>query len=85
MTGIKDADLYQLLAYTTATQLRDGVLIYARGEAEPVTHVIPFAEKQLHVTALDLAGEPHEILAEIGDVSGLIRRLYRRSQVPRVA
>ena len=85
VTGIKHVDLYQLLAYTTATQLRDGVLIYARGEAEPVTHVIPFAEKQLHVTALDLAGEPHEILAEIGDVAGLIQRLYRRSQVPRVA
>ena len=44
-TGSKHADLYQLLAYCVATRLPRGMLIYAAGVAEPVTHrVLLFAQ-----------------------------------------
>ncbi|MHB0960427.1 MAG: 5-methylcytosine restriction system specificity protein McrC [Pirellulaceae bacterium] len=33
--GIKHPDLYQLLAYTVATDLPNGLLVYAAGEGEP--------------------------------------------------
>ncbi|MCA1707459.1 MAG: McrC family protein [Actinobacteria bacterium] len=38
--GIPNADLYQLLAYTTALDLPDGLLIYAAGEYPAGTHSV---------------------------------------------
>ena len=40
-----NADIYQLLAYTTAADLMRGTLIYAKGEAEPVEYVIRHARQ----------------------------------------
>ncbi|MFZ4434387.1 MAG: McrC family protein [Microthrixaceae bacterium] len=75
VAGIKHADLYQLLAYTTATGLDEGLLIYAQGEAEPREHVVRFADKRLHVTAVNLSGSPDSILEEIARVGTLINSL----------
>lgn len=72
VAGIKHADLYQLLAYTTATGLDGGLLIYAHGEAEPREHAVRLAGKTLHVTAVDLSGGPLAILAEVARVGDLI-------------
>lgn len=71
--GIKHADLYQLLAYTIATGLDRGMLIYAAGEAAPVVHDIAMVDKQLEVVSLDLTGTPDEILAQIASVAERIR------------
>ncbi len=61
----KEPDLYQLLAYTTATRVHTGFLVYAAGESDPVTHLVPLAGKNLTVTTLTLSNKPEEILDEI--------------------
>lgn len=60
-----NADLYQLLAYTTAHDLPRGMLIYAKGEAEERTYTVRFAGKQLEVFALDLSGTLDEIIDRV--------------------
>jgi 5-methylcytosine-specific restriction enzyme subunit McrC len=75
VAGVEHPDLYQLLAYVTAADLPGGLLIYAAGEAEPGSHVVVHAGKELQVTVLDLAGPPPAILAQIATIAGRIRRL----------
>lgn len=70
----KHPDLYQLLAYTVASNLHEGMLIYAAGSAEARTHKVKFAEKTLHVLALNLSGSPSEVLKQIRDVGNEISR-----------
>ena len=72
---IPNADLYQLLAYTTALDLPGGLLIYAKGEAEPAEYPVRNAGKRLEVVALDLAGEVEEILDSIGSLARRVSRL----------
>ena len=43
---IPNADVYQMLAYLTALQLEDGLLVYAAGEDVPHTITVPFADKR---------------------------------------
>lgn len=74
-TEIPNADLYQLLAYTTALQLDDGLLIYAAGEHDTGTHTVRHAGKRLHVVALNLAGPPAEVLDQIQQLASSIRSL----------
>jgi len=77
----KNPDLYQLLAYATATQLNEGFLIYAATETDPVRHLIPFAEKQLHVRTLHLDADPSNIFAEIDELAGIISSSRPNSQL----
>ena len=77
----KDSDLYQLLAYTTATQVDTGFLIYAAGESEPVTHTVRFADTDLVVETLTLDNEPEAILDEIGALAERISNA-RYQQTP---
>ena len=72
----RSPDLYQLLAYCTATHLSDGLLVYASGEAEPLSHVVRFSDKRLHVRILGLDGEPEAILDEVRHLSLFINSLY---------
>lgn len=78
---IPNADLYQLHAYTTATDLPGGLLIYAAGEGEPGTHVVRHADKRLTVMAVDLAGDPDVVLAGISRVADQIRGLMRMPNI----
>jgi 5-methylcytosine-specific restriction enzyme subunit McrC len=73
--GVKHADIYQLLAYTIAADLPGGLLIYAAGEDDQVTHEIVQLGKRIQVVPLDLAGTPDQILAQIGEVAGQIDNL----------
>jgi len=75
VAGVTHPDLYQLLAYATASGLRDGLLVYAAGEGEPATHEIPLAEKQLHVRSLVLGGDLATLRAEVRAVAAEVRRL----------
>lgn len=75
--GILHPDLYQLLAYTVATQLAIGLLIYAKGEAEPAVHEVSYLGKKLEVRTLDLSGSPREILTQTASLAERIREIRR--------
>jgi 5-methylcytosine-specific restriction enzyme subunit McrC len=74
VTGIKHPDLYQLLAYTVASGLPCGLLIYAAGEGEPRRHEVVRIGKELEVMTLELSGSAEEILRTIGDAASVVRR-----------
>ena len=75
--GIKHPDLYQLLAYTVAANLPCGLLVYAAGEGEPITHEVVEVEKRLEVVTLDLSGDPEEILGQVEAVAERIHEMAR--------
>ena len=70
----RSADYYQLLAYTTALDLPEGVLIYCQADGgEPAREVtVRHAGKRLHVRALNLSGSPAEVADEIEDLASWI-------------
>jgi 5-methylcytosine-specific restriction enzyme subunit McrC len=70
---IKHADVYQMLAYTIATGLPGGLLIYAQGEAKRAAHVVTHAGKRIEVVTLDLRGTPDDVLKQISGIAGRIR------------
>jgi 5-methylcytosine-specific restriction enzyme subunit McrC len=78
----KHADLYQLLAYTVATKLDDGLVIYAAGESEPRTVVVPMAGKRLRIVTLGLQGSPELILGEVRETTKIIVELRAGSAMP---
>ncbi|MFG3106889.1 McrC family protein [Streptomyces tendae] len=71
--GYPDADLYQMLAYCTALGLREGHLVYAKGNAPHVSHQVRHAGILIHQHALDLDQDPAGLLADIARVA---RRMY---------
>ena len=84
-TQIPNADLYQLLAYATALDLPGGILIYAKGERDPAVYEVRNAAKQLEVLALDLAGEPAELLEQINALGDRVRAMASQAPVVRAA
>ena len=79
-----NADLYQLLAYTTALDLPGGLLIYAEGE-NPAPHRVRHSGKRLEIHALDLSGTTDELLAGIGALSHRVRAVCAAPDVSRAA
>ena len=73
--GVKHADLYQLLAYTTALGVESGMLVYAAGEATDVEHEVRLAGKRLLVRTLDIDGTPTTVLERVADLGDAIREL----------
>jgi 5-methylcytosine-specific restriction enzyme subunit McrC len=75
----QNADLYQLLAYTTVLGLPSGTLIYAADKGvKSADHVVARSGKLLQVQALDLAAPPSSIrqqLAAIASRTGLVSQL----------
>lgn len=63
----RNADHYQLLAYTTALDLPEGVLIYclADGGRPERSVTVRHAGKVLHTRAVDLTGPPTAVEAEL--------------------
>ncbi len=72
---VPNADLYQILAYTTALNLPGGLLIYAKGEADEVSYHVRYSGKRLEVVALDLSGTLDEVLNRVSDLAGRIGTL----------
>ncbi len=70
-----NADVYQMLAYLTALQLDDGVLVYAAGEDEARTATVRHANKRVHLRTIDVSQEPTDVLTQVRDVAQLIRRI----------
>ena len=76
---VPNADLYQLLAYTTALDLPGGLLIYAEGGQPDACHEVLHAGKQLEITTLDLSGTIEDLQREIGKLAERVRALHRRA------
>ena len=81
--GVKHADIYQLLAYTIATDLPGGLLIYAAGESPEAVHEIRHLGKRLQVVPLDLSGSPDAILRQIDGVAKRVRTLRDHARASR--
>lgn len=71
--GVQHPDVYQLLAYTTATELPRGLLVYAACEDVERTIRVPGAEKEIEVLTLDLDREPEGVLAQVGRIAEVVR------------
>ena len=79
-SGIKHADLYQLLSYTIAADLPRGLLIYAAEERERGVHEIVHVGKELTITTLDLEGAPDDILGQVGQLAERISGMKSEAQ-----
>ncbi|MGD9485203.1 restriction endonuclease [Streptomyces sp. TRM70308] len=75
--GYPDADLYQMLAYCTALGLREGHLVYAKGNASHTVHRVRHAGVVLHQHALDLDQPPAALLADVAAVGVRMRHAVR--------
>lgn len=67
--GFPDADLYQMLAYCTATRLRVGHLVYARGNEAGRTHRVNGADVTIRAHTLDLSRPPAELMGELNTLA----------------
>ncbi|MEU5769556.1 restriction endonuclease [Streptomyces asoensis] len=67
--GFPDVDLYQMLAYCTALGLREGHLVYAKGNAPHAAHTVRHAGIVIHQHALDLDQEPSGLLSDVEEVA----------------
>ena len=67
-----NADLYQLLAYTTALGLPRGMLIYAQGEAD-AAYRVRRSGKRLEVAALDLSGTLEDVLSRVQHLASMVK------------
>jgi 5-methylcytosine-specific restriction enzyme subunit McrC len=77
--SIPNADAYQMLAYLTALQLTDGLLVYAAGEDLPHTITIPFADKRVQLRTIDVCQVPTNVLTQIAKLAGQIRSIAAES------
>jgi 5-methylcytosine-specific restriction enzyme subunit McrC len=68
-------DVYQMLAYLTALQLDEGLLVYAAGEEVPHDMTIRHAGKRIHVRTVGGARVPADILIQIGQLAAEIRAI----------
>lgn len=74
-SSVPSSDLYQLLAYATALELPGGLLVYAQGNAEPVSYRVMHAHKRLEVVALDLSGELAAVFRRVEQAAHEVRVL----------
>jgi 5-methylcytosine-specific restriction enzyme subunit McrC len=83
--GYPNADLYQLLAYCTVLGLREGHLVYAKGNEEPARHVVRQSGTEIFCHALDLSQPPDALLSQMRDLAQRIALAGRlRSVVHRL-
>lgn len=91
VSGVQHPDVYQLLAYLTATRRKRGLLIYAASteleEGEAVSsglHEIPEAAKEIEVKALDLDCAPSDVLGQIGEVAASFHTCRAKASITAV-
>ena len=82
---VPNADLYQLLAYTTALDLPGGLLIYAEGEPGSTVHQVLHAGKRLEVATVDLSGSVRDLHGEISMLADRVEALRREAAIHRQA
>lgn len=80
-------DVYQLLAYLTATGLSDGMLVYAAGETRSTDHFLDRGGRRVRVRTLDVALPIPELERAVQDLADEIAasasgvRINRRRHV----
>ena len=76
----RSGDYYQLLAYTTAMDLPEGMLIYCRrpDDTNQSTMTVRNAGKKLVLRSLDLSGPPEQTEEEISALADSITRTVRQ-------
>ena len=79
------SDLYQLLAYTAVLDLPGGMLIYAKGEADPTVHQVRHLRKLLEVAALDLSGTLDQIITRVEELAERIKAFRNKARALRPA
>jgi 5-methylcytosine-specific restriction enzyme subunit McrC len=80
-----DADLYQLLAYTTAAGLSSGMLIYAAGERQAGNFDVVDGRAVLKVRTVDVNDEPRDLLRRLRQIAGEVRTDRRTALLRRAA
>jgi 5-methylcytosine-specific restriction enzyme subunit McrC len=70
--GYPNADLYQLLAYCTVLGLREGHLVYAKGNEKPARHVVRQAGIEIFCHAVDLSQSPDALIDQMRDLARTI-------------
>lgn len=78
VAGVKHPDIYQLLAYVTATRLSTGLFVYAAGEGDMGAHRICYVDRDLHIRSLQLDGPIPSIRSEISTLATFIEELRAR-------
>jgi 5-methylcytosine-specific restriction enzyme subunit McrC len=81
-TGGKLGDLYQLLAYCTASSLEEGLLIYAEQPAGPTQHQVVDGGPILKVQAVNVAAPVVEIERRCDELAELISASVTRATTP---
>ena len=74
-SGFEHSDIYQMLAYCTATGLPSGLLVYVAGDYEPSVYKVKNSDKTIEVASLDLRGTPDAILHEVGVLADKVKAL----------
>lgn len=70
--GFPNADIYQLLAYCTALELRVGHLVYAKGNEAAAVATIRNAGVRVVALAVDLSALPIDLERQIDEIAGQI-------------
>jgi 5-methylcytosine-specific restriction enzyme subunit McrC len=76
--NIRNADLYQMLAYIVAADLPNGMLIYPSTEAEPTSLRVVNIGRTIEISTLDISAEPREILASVGRIAARVRTIAKQ-------
>lgn len=71
-------DLYQLLAYCSATALPEGTLIYAEHTGEALSHQIVHGGPRLRVETVDITAPVDRLLARCAELGELVLRTSAR-------
>lgn len=74
--GFPDADLYQMLAYCAALDLREGHLVYARGSEPETTHEIRNVVVSIRTHALDLSKPASRIVRQVRSVASCVAAVH---------
>jgi len=76
-------DYYQMLAYTTALNLGEGVLIYCRTEDSPPRRpvTVQHSGQVLHTRALDLTGSSESVARQLDELADWIANRAGRGQL----
>jgi 5-methylcytosine-specific restriction enzyme subunit McrC len=76
VSGIPNADAYQMLAYCIAFGLERGHLVYAKDAGhEPLDHIVSGAGTRIRVDAIDVEREPADVLSEVNALAARIARV----------
>ena len=74
MSGVPNADAYQMLAYSIALGLDCGYLVYAKDAGqEPLEHVVRDSGITIRVRSIDVEREPAEVLSQVDALADEIR------------